>query len=366
MYKLSNNLNKLLLQWSTDIEYKFCIYLACHQDYLGWANIDPADVQELLGISRSEYHWMLTRLSRPLSAQQGDPYERRKIIETEQRRGQYHASIRLIGNTFRTTDELFRADVEAAGGYVDLNWTLILSKEFFALPKNAFRSAVKLLGFMDSKNPYRGFEIYPENLLPWFKTSSYDVMDEQIEKMEAFFWFRKSKKDKYVITLKPEFHSHDTKQVLGLGTRISNFLRSRAGKVRVAYNTIREIALLRVQYQKKAHAVRADIDKLVQEATSIALRIYQHLNAKQVHGILKNLLAQAEKATQGQQRQTESSGKILLATEEKFDSIYKDIWERCKTDQAYLLECMAGDGITDTSEERQNKYLRRLHRLITT
>lgn len=327
MSKLKMRLLKTMDKYCSNTESKILTYYVVHQNSFGFAgNMYHNDIIDLLGISKSQYYWCMERMDREMIEGQPekpvpevcpkcgnpieegkhdfrcssggcsfrirkDPYSRPRLIYVDRSKNKRYWDILVFDNTFREYDkQLLKADAE--DGYIDLNKDFILTKEFMSLNKGAYMAALKLLGFMDEKNPYQKYEIYEHKFMAWFNTTSKDLFNREIEALKPWFVITANENKKYYIYLKKDFFRHDSADIVNFAGYVMNI--SRYYKRRITGMSSREIARLAGQYKKKLLKLGVKSIDAIKNVLYKVIQGYKKIEEKLVHAVLKEYIKRLE------------------------------------------------------------------------
>lgn len=402
MSKLKMRLLKTMDKYCSNTESKILTYYVVHQNSFGFAgNMYHNDIIDLLGISKSQYYWCMDRMDREMIEGQPerpvpevcpkcgspieegkhdyhcssgecsfrirkDPYSRPRLIFVDRSKNKRYWDVLVFDNIFREYDkQLLKADAE--DGYIDLNKDFILTKEFMSLDKGAYIAALKLMGFMDEKNPYQKYEIYEQKFMAWFNTTSKELFNKEIEALKPWFVITANEKKKYYIYLKKEHFSHDSADVVNFAGHIMNV--TRYYKKRITGMSSREIARLAGQYKKKLLKLGVRSIDAIREALYKAMQGYKKIEERLVHTILKEYIKKLEEqgGKNGPGEPTPAAGSWESLKEKKkpepqqgykkkpsfnnfknreYNTEYLMEYLKCRDDEGYLKEKYLSRGIT--------------------
>jgi len=376
MSKLSLKLLKTMEKYCSGTESKILTYYVIHQNSFGFAgNIYHNDIIDLLGISKSQYYWCMDRLDREMVKGQPerpvpdacpkcgsrieegkhdfhcasekcsfkirkDPFSRPRLIYVDRSKNKRYWDIFVFDNVFREYDkQLLQKDAET--GYIDLNKHFILTREFMSLNKGAYITALKLLGFMDERNPYQKYEIYEHKFMAWFNTTSKELFNREVEALRKWFVITANDKKKYLIYLKNEMYEHDSAEIINFANYVRNL--SRYYKRKISGMNSREIARLVGQYMRRLKRLGVKSIDAVKEALYRVIQGYKTIEAKLVHSVLKILIKELE------ERKIKERADRDGPTANNFknrNNWYYEEYLRCINDVDYFIKHYLSRGIT--------------------
>lgn len=348
---LSGRIYETLEKYGSGSELKFVVYLAARRDYYGFVrNIDFNEVTNTLGITKSELHYILNRLDRPMVKGQleyalpnicpccggsitehkhyyacntegckykirKDPYDRPRIIEVDRRINKRYWDIQLLNNVFRTYDKkLLESDIAEAGYYIDLSKKFILTPEFMQLPKKPFAAGLLLQNFNKVVDPFQQYEIYQRNFIKWFNTTSLVKFNKSLDYLRPWYTINVNENKKYTVQLKELHHKKDSEEIISFANKTIEVCRSYQRKISVS--SAKEIARLIGQYKRKCEEVGEKSSDLLMHVLMKVIKGYRHIEEKIVHKVLSITIKDLRRKIKPQEGAKAPGGKPKFETKQ--------------------------------------------------
>lgn len=357
MRKIKNNLRKIIKTSCSANEYKFVIYLAAHQDFMGRvANVNQNEVIELLGISKSEFYFMLERMDREMKkgiAEKTvpekcpkcetiiiekkhnykcescnykiikDTFDRPRLIYVDRRKNKKYWDITLLNNNYKDKNDI------SVNGSLDIRHNFILTKEFMSLSKKALSLGMDLLGFMNPNEPYQKHKLTRKSMLRWIDTKSLKILEKTIKELEQWYVIE-YKKGVYYTYLKEIYHKKDSLDIIIFANKIMELCRN--NKIKVTSNNSLDIARLAGQYKKRIQKLELENDSIMmlKELLLNIIKRYKEIEVKLVHKIYREYILSKEKQRKKDKPKQLDPNKPNLNSKIKTNNIKKPTFNNFK------------------------------------